>query len=48
MKFFSGNTLYTLAGAKVNRTISLMWKLRFNKNLYYNNFIVRDISPNDI
>ena len=48
MKFFSGNTLYTLAGAKVNRTISLMWELRFKKNLYYNNFMVRGISPNDV
>ncbi len=48
MKFFSGNTLYTLAGAKVNRTISLMWELRVKKNLYYNNFMVRGISPNDI
>lgn len=48
MKFFSGNTLYTLAGAKVNRTISLMWKLRFKKNLYYNNFMVRGISPADV
>ena len=48
MLFFSGNTLYTFAGAKVNRTISLMCELRVKKNLHYNNFVVRGISPNDI
>ena len=48
MLFFSGNTLYTFAGAKVNRAISLMCELRLQKNLHYNNFVVRGISPNDV
>ena len=48
MLFFSGNTLYTFAGAKVNRTISLMCELRVKKNLHYSNFVVRGISPNDV
>ena len=48
MKFFSGNTLYTLAGAKVNRTLSLMWKLRLKKDLFYNHLMVSGISPADV
>jgi hypothetical protein len=37
--------LFTWAGAKVNRTIVLMCKLKFQKNLDYNHLMIYGISP---
>ena len=48
MRFYAGNTLFTWAGAKVNRTIVLMCKLKFQKNLDYNHLMIYGISPEDI
>jgi hypothetical protein len=48
MRFYAGNTLFTWAGAKVNRTIALMCKLKFQKNLDYNHLMIYGISPVDI
>ena len=48
MKFYAGNSLFTWAGAKVNRTIALMCKLRLKKNLDYNHLMVYGITPQDI
>mgnify|MGYP003289708879 FL=1 len=48
MRFYAGNTLFTWAGAKVNRTIALMCKLKFQKNLDYNHLMIYGISPEDI
>ena len=48
MNFFVGTTLFTWAGAKVNRTIALMCRLRLYKYLDYNALYVSDISPRDI
>lgn len=48
MNFFVGNTLFTWAGAKVNRTIALMCKLRLERFLDYNHLFVSGISPQDI
>lgn len=48
MRFYAGNTLFTWAGAKVNRTIALMCKLKFQKNLDHNHLMIYGISPEDI
>ena len=48
MRFYAGNTLFTWAGAKVNRTIVLMCKLKFQKNLDYNHLMIYGIAPEDI
>lgn len=48
MRFYAGNALFTWAGAKVNRTIALMCKLKFRKNLDYNHLMIHGISPEDI
>lgn len=48
MRFYAGNTLFTWAGAKVNRTIALMCKLKSQKNLDYNHLMIYGISPEDI
>lgn len=48
MRFYAGNALFTWAGAKVNRTIVLMCKLKFQKNLDYNHLMIYGISPEDI
>ena len=48
MNFFVGHTLFTWAGAKVNRTIALMCKLRLERFLDYNHLFVSGISPQDI
>lgn len=48
MKFYAGNTLFTWAGAKVNRTIALMCKWRLKKILDYNHLMIYGISPDDI
>ena len=48
MKFYASNALFTWAGAKVNRTIALMYKLRFSKDLDYNYIRICGITPADI
>ena len=48
MRFYAGTTLFTWAGAKVNRTIALMVKLRLKKSLDYNHLMIHGISPKDI
>ena len=48
MNCFSGNTLFTWAGAKVNRTIALMCKLRLHYCPDYNHIIIGGIVPKDI
>ena len=48
MKFYVNNSLFTWAGAKVNRTISLMYKLRLGKELDYNFIRLSGITPSDI
>ena len=48
MRFYAGSTLFTWAGAKVNRTIALMCRLRFRKNLDYNHLMIYGITPEDI
>lgn len=48
MKFYINNSLFTWAGAKVNRTISLLYRLRFDKNLEYNYLKISGITPKDV
>lgn len=48
MRFYAGTTLFTWAGAKVNRTITLMVKFRLKKSLDYNHLMIHGISPKDI
>ena len=48
MKCYVNNSLFTWAGAKVNRTIALMCKLRLRKDLDYNYLRVYGITPKDI
>ena len=48
MKCYIDNSLFTWAGAKVNRTIALMCKLRLRKDLDYNYLRIYGITPKDI
>lgn len=48
MKCYVNNSLFTWAGAKVNRTIALICKLRLRKDLDYNYLRVYGITPKDI
>ena len=48
MKFYISNSLFTWAGAKINRTIALLCKLRLEKNLDYNYLKITGITPADI
>jgi ATP-dependent Lhr-like helicase len=48
MKFYVNNSLFTWAGAKVNRTIALMYRLRCGKSLDYNYLRLCGITPADI
>ena len=48
MKCYVNNSLFTWAGAKVNRTIALMCKLRLRKDLDYNYLRIYGIAPKDI
>lgn len=48
MKVFVNNSLFTWAGAKVNRTIALIYKLRLEKELDYNYLRLYGITPKDI
>lgn len=48
VKCYEGQTLFTWAGAKVNRTVALMCKLLLEKNLDYNHLMIHGISPKDI
>lgn len=48
MKCYVNNSLFTWAGAKVNRTIALICKLRLRKDLDYNYLRIYGITPNDI
>lgn len=48
MKFFTGKSLFTWAGAKVNRTIALMCKLRVHQAVDYNHIMIFGISPKHI
>lgn len=46
--FYAGKSLFTWAGAKVNRTITLMCKLRVHQDVDYNNLMIYGISPKHI
>ena len=48
IKCYEGQTLFTWAGAKVNRTVALMCKLLLEKNLDYNHLMIHGIYPKDI
>ena len=48
MKFYVNNSLFTWAGAKVNRTIALIYRLRCGKSLDYNYLRLFGITPKDI
>ncbi len=48
MKCYVNNSLFTWAGAKVNRTIALICKLRLGKDLDYNYLRIYGITPKDI
>ena len=48
VKCYEGQTLFTWAGAKVNRTVALMCRLLLEKNLDYNHLMIHGISPKDI
>ena len=48
VKSYEGQTLFTWAGAKVNRTVALMCRLLLEKNLDYNHLMIHGISPKDI
>ena len=48
MKCYIDNSLFTWAGAKVNRTIALICKLRLRKDLDYNYLRIYGITPKDI
>ncbi len=47
MKTYINNSFFTWAGAKVNRTIALIYKLRFSKDLDYNYLRVSGLTPKD-
>ena len=46
--FYAGKSLFTWAGAKVNRTITLMCKLRVHQDVDYNNLMIYGMSPKHI
>ena len=46
--FYAGKSLFTWAGAKVNRTITLMCKLRVHQDVDYNNLMIFGMSPKHI
>ena len=46
--FYAGKSLFTWAGAKINRTIALMCKLRVHQDVDYNNLMIYGISPKHI
>jgi ATP-dependent Lhr-like helicase len=48
MKCYVNNSLFTWAGAKVNRTIALICKLRLRKDLDYDYLRIYGITPKDI
>ena len=48
VKCYEGQTLFTWAGAKVNRTIALMCRLLLEMNLDYNHLMIHGISSKDI
>ena len=46
--FYSGESLFTWAGAKVNRTITLMCKLGVHEDVNYNNLMIFGMSLKQI
>ena len=46
--FYAGKSLFTWAGAKINRTIALMCKLRVHQDVDYNSLMIYGISPKHI
>ena len=48
MKFYINNSLFTWAGAKINRTIAMIYKLRCGKSLDYNYLRLFGITPKDV
>ena len=46
--FYAGKSLFTWAGAKINRTIALMCKLRVHRDVGYNHLMIFGISPRHI
>lgn len=43
--FYAGKSLFTWAGAKINRTIALMCKLRVHQDVGYNHLMIFGMSP---
>ena len=48
MKFYAGKSLFTWAGAKINRTIALMCKLRVHQDVDYSHLMIFGMSPKHI
>ena len=46
--FYTGKSLFTWAGEKVNRTITLMCKLRVHQDVDYNRLMIYGMSPKHI
>jgi hypothetical protein len=46
--FYTGKSLFTWAGEKVNRTITLMCKLRVHPDVDYNRLMIYGMSPKHI
>ena len=46
--FYAGKSLFTWAGEKVNRTITLMCKLRVHQDVDYNRLMIYGMSPKHI
>ncbi len=46
--FYAGKSLFTWASAKVNRTITLMCKLRVHQDVDYNHLMIFGLSPKHI
>ena len=46
--FYTGKSLFTFAGEKINRTIVLMCKLRVHQDVDYNRLMIYGMSPKHI
>lgn len=46
--FYAGKALFTWAGAKINRTIALMCKLRVHQDVDYNHLMIFGMSLKQI
>ena len=48
INFYAGRSLFTWAGAKINRTITLMLKKHCGRSVDYNHLMIFGITPDDI